>query len=275
MKYRHSSSVINRFRTHHLLLIAVVSIFLGLGASSLMPSRYDRVQAQPSPVSVRAPQTKAAQTGAPVKAEPAAVQKPAVIITSATIVPSCTPSSSVGFADVPTISSNNPGVFQNTTTSTYTVYGTAMNQIANQIHSCSPVTLGSDRFAGSTTYRMSWTYSIAQNQDKTCTVDNVSVGLGIHFTMPSWEQVGANSAITGQWETFYANLFTHEQGHATIARQHADAIVTQLRAIPPMDCNQITTFASAKADAIRAQLDAANEQYDASTNHGDTQGAHF
>ena len=239
-----------------------------------MPSRYDRVQAQPSPVSVRAPQTKAAQTGAPVKAEPV-VQKPAVVVSNAVVTPNCAPSSSLGSADVPIISTSNPGVFQNTTTSTYDVYGTSLNQISNQIHSCSPVILGSDRFAGSTTYRMSWTYSILQNQDKTCTVDRVSVGLGIHYTMPSWEQAGANAAITGQWQTFYANLLAHEQGHATIARQHAEAIVTQLRAIPPMDCSQITTFASSKADAIRAQLDVTNEQYDASTNHGDTQGAHF
>ena len=274
MKYRHSSSVINRFRTHHLLLIAGVSIFLGLGVSSLMPSRYDRVQAQPSPVSVRTPQTKAVQTSVPVKAEPV-IQTFVASIPASPAVPSCTASRSVGSADIPAVSAKNTGVFQNTTTSTYAIYGISLNQIAGQIHTCSPVTLGSDRFAGSTTYRISWTYSIAQNQDKTCTVDNVSVGLGIHYTMPSWEQAGANSVITGQWQTFYANLFTHEQGHATIARQHADAIVTQLRAIPPMDCNQITTFASAKADAIRAQLDAANEQYDASTNHGDTQGAHF
>lgn len=264
----------NRFRAHHLLLIAGVSILIGVGVSSLMPTRYDRVEAEPSPISVRAPQTKAAQTGAPVKAEPV-IQKSIASAPASPIVPNCTPSTSIGTADVPTISSKNPGVFQNTTTSTYTVYGTTLNQISGQIHSCSPVILGSDRFAGSTTYRMSWTYSIAQNQNNTCTVDNVSVGLGIHYTMPSWEQAGANASIIGQWQTFYANLFTHEEGHAIIARQHADAIVTQLKAIAPMDCNQIISVASARADAIRAQLDAANEQYDSSTNHGDTQGAHF
>jgi predicted secreted Zn-dependent protease len=265
--------LLKRFGSHHFAVI--IGILLVCSGAFSMRNTYDSipVSAQPT-VKIAAPSPK---SPSPVAAQPSAgSQQPIVASTPSQqiLVPGCS-KGSIGEVVLPNVSLSTPGISQNTTTSTYTIHGLTIPQISQQIHSCTPVTQGNELFTASTTYRMTWVYSVAIGNNGLCTIDRANVGLGIHYTMPSLEQIGLSASVSQQWQTFYTNLSSHEQGHATIARRYTDTLYNNLLATPPTDCDQIVSKVTVQNNAIQVQLDTANEQYDASTNHGETQGAHL
>lgn len=201
----------------------------------------------------------------------AAKQPVAVTATASTTqVPKCAPTTAkVIRADS---GSQAYGVFINDYTSRYAVYGNDVDQVNAQLFSCGPAISG-EHFAASTDYSISWAYGFAI-QGSLCKIQNINVTMNILEVFPSWNQIaGADSQLAGRWAQFGTNLQTHEGGHAQIDRQYAQLLFDDLNNISASDCSTIDAKASQIANTKLSNLNAANEHYDALTNHGVTQGA--
>lgn len=158
-------------------------------------------------------------------------------------------------------------------TTTYAVHGLSTAQINSQMAACSPVVQNGDGFDASTLYNLSTLYNFGMNSDGLCTVTSASVGINVGMVMPAWSNAGASSSLTSTWNRFITNLQTHENGHATIDESYASKIYTDMISVPPTDCGSINATVKAVVANDTAAMNAANDSYDASTNHGATQGA--
>lgn len=150
----------------------------------------------------------------------------------------------------------------------YKVNGNTIDQAKRQIAQCSPIENG--KFAAVTVSTINWQFAYYRDPwTNQCKLSNVAVGVHTGFLYPSWSN--ANQT----WHTFIQNTVTHEQGHAERDLAAANAILADLQAIPFSDCatiaNTANTLANTRVEALRQE----NTAYDAHTNHGATQGAHF
>lgn len=112
-----------------------------------------------------------------------------------------------------------------------------------------------------------WDYNAAYNDEGNAS--RVTVMLTLRITTPRWRGRGrqrASDAARTEWDRCMGALDTHENGHADLARQWAPRLREALLGQPEADLPVL--WDQAKADHEQAQAD-----YDATTNHGATQGA--
>lgn len=190
-------------------------------------------------------------------------------------VTKCTPSGLSTNAAIPLLNPSANGITDTgTKTSYYAVFGNTKSQIAGQIHACSPVVSSGTRYAASTDYVINWTFKFQGDDNDNCRITTANVGISIGKILPSWQSTPTTSTDTQvAWNAFITNLSRHEEGHASLDRQYASQILSTLQSLPSTSCTSIQAEANARAKAIIVQLDQANEQYDAVTQHGTTQGA--
>ena len=179
----------------------------------------------------------------------------------------CTPSGFTMPAAV-NLTTANPGLTTITDQpETYTIYGNTMNDIRSQIMRCAPGANGnvSAEFTAQTAYNLVWNYSMVTTDS--CHLTDVRVGLRIKMSLPNWQAgTSVTPGLTTRWQTFITNLLTHENGHAALDTQYAEKMVNDLNGADCSNAKNIT-------DTDVAALNAANDAYDATTNHGATQGA--
>jgi len=177
----------------------------------------------------------------------------------------------------PAVSASQPGLHQNIIAPAhYTVYGNTVAEINNQINSCTPVTANSDegRFAASTDYAIAWNFNYQSGSDGLCHINQVSVGINVTTVFPNWQSTaGVTAGTAASWQRFISSLNTHENGHIQLDTQYAQQILNDLQNYPATDCASIVSAANGRANLDLALLDQANNDYDAYTNHGATQGA--
>jgi predicted secreted Zn-dependent protease len=156
----------------------------------------------------------------------------------------------------------------------YRIYGDTANQIRTEIQVCAPGAHGSGgaEYTGETSYTMSWQYDTIRGTS--CIAANVKVGMHIGTSLPLWQPTRTTTpGLDKRWDAFMSALTTHEAGHAELDRQYATRLLSDLNALPPMDCERIGSVAKSVVSADMRLLDQANDSYDASTEHGATQGA--
>lgn len=157
----------------------------------------------------------------------------------------------------------------------YQIYGNTANQLRDQLTQCGPGTTGSAgaEFTGQTDYNLNWQYDTTASAN-VCTLDNVKVGLHTSVALPFWQPTdNATNGLAGRWQTFSNGLRTHEEGHVAIDTSYATKLLSDLNALGPIPCDQVTAAVHAVTSADSAALNSANDAYDTSTNHGATQGA--
>jgi predicted secreted Zn-dependent protease len=191
-------------------------------------------------------------------------------------VPACAPDSSYNYPSVLNLSGAAAGVTKVIDLPHYyRVYGNTAGQIRGQVQRCAPQ-LGSSegRFAGYTTYRINWQYDYTYQAGDMCKISTAKVGLHINQAFPGWQAAeGANAGLNSKWQNFITSLKTHENGHVQIDEQYAERMLASLRGLPPVGCGSIVSTVNGVMNGDIAQLNQANENYDAVTNHGATQGA--
>jgi predicted secreted Zn-dependent protease len=199
--------------------------------------------------------------------------------TAAAAVQSCTPDSAYGTPSQLDLTADPDGLTQIIDDhSYYQVYGNTAAQIHGQVKQCAPnggsEAGGGDEFAAETGYRLTWQYDTTASDAGTCTVSNVKIGLHLNMVLPEWRPTAAagNGLVTA-WQKYVSSLATHENGHVAIDQQYAGQLLSDLQAYPATDCGSMAASIQAKINADTAALDAANDAYDARTNHGATQGA--
>lgn len=158
-------------------------------------------------------------------------------------------------------------------TTYYQVNGYNAAQVRSQLQQCAPSAGGSGvEFAAETGYALSWQYDTV-SAGGLCSIANAKVGLHLNMILPSWQATAAGAGYAGVWQQFASSLATHENGHAALDQQFAARLLLSLQTTPPGDCGSLGSIVQARLNADVAALDAANNTYDAATNHGATQGA--
>ncbi len=156
----------------------------------------------------------------------------------------------------------------------YTVYGNTKSELISQLYYCTPVPIHQGHYAASTEYVVNWSVNYSALDDGRCAVDSPRVNMGIAQTYPRW--VNTQPAIQTMqtiWDTFMSHVTEHENGHVDIDKDYAWRLFRMLSDEPPAECLALQTSVGTKAQQIINSLDQANNDYDAKTQHGTTQGA--
>ena len=250
-------------------------VFVALLGSSAVIGKTPQNHQPLNPIIRLAAPSQATSIQAPSKSQPPTSSGAKVATVSVATTPSCTPGSAA-IKPVAVVTANSPSGLQisSQARSTYQVFGTSAGQINNQIYTCTPIVLGSERFAASTDYALAWTVHYIVDDNNLCQVKEPSVNLAIAQTFPNWSPTAnASVAISRSWEQFIQNLTRHESGHADIDKSYAEKLITDLSNVPASDCATINELVAAQARTDIGLLDQANQTYDIQTQHGTTQGA--
>jgi len=198
-----------------------------------------------------------------------------VVASAGAVTTSCTPDTSYHLPGGLDLSAATDGLTeQRDSAHTYVIYGNDGSTVRRQIISCAPKLGGGEDYTGYTVYNLSWRYNYTLESGSQCTLSSVKVGLHINQVLPAWHaQASTSAAFTAAWQTFAANLRTHEEGHVVLDEQYATQLVHDLQQASAADCDTLAQVAKGITDTDVTALNTANTNYDASTNHGATQGA--
>jgi predicted secreted Zn-dependent protease len=127
-----------------------------------------------------------------------------------------------------------------------------------------------------TSWYWTWDYGTDRTA-QTCSVDDFSVILEITSRYPKWVRIGeAPQQLLDKWDGYMKYLTFHEQGHrdkvVDAAAAFSDAVARLPRAL---NCADLDRQVQVLSSEMMAQLNEAQQEYDADTNHGATQGALF
>ncbi len=106
-----------------------------------------------------------------------------------------------------------------------------------------------------------------------CAIARIATTLELTFVEP--KLITSEPSVQKSFDDYMVKLRTHEQGHADIAREVARRIDA---AIPPLTaptCDELGKNANALAHSLIREGNTQQEDYDARTNHGATQGARW
>jgi predicted secreted Zn-dependent protease len=230
----------------------------------------------PKPVAKPKPQNPAQNTVfqkpvvAQAPAAPALAPKPTLLQVP---VRQCTRTNNYALPGPITVDTANPGLkIVVDEPKYYTVYGNTATEIRRQMASCSPVQHGFDAV---TNWWYRYSYNYYQKPNGLCAVKDVTIGLHISFLFPYWDSAGAPNALVTQWNRYYSSLKVHEFGHKDITISLAQDALQTLQNMPDQACEQIVQTINATADKKLNTIQRQNDEYDATTNHGGHQGAHF
>jgi predicted secreted Zn-dependent protease len=120
--------------------------------------------------------------------------------------------------------------------------------------------------------RVTWSSASSGTE---CRATTVTPTLAATFTYPRWVPPPApDRALVERWNAFIAALTTHEDGHRQNGIDATADAVARVRALRA-SCSEFNAAAEAEVSAAIARGNEADRRYDATTDHGRTQGARF
>lgn len=171
------------------------------------------------------------------------------------------------------VSSANPGLKKNVDMHYYNIYGSIKNQLSSQMSACGPKD-GGGSWSAYTAYNINWRYNYTL-VGSACGLENIAVGVQVDMYLPEWQIPESFTAgLDESWSSYISALTTHENGHRDYDIEGANKILVVLNNLGSYSsCEEASTAADAKGDEILDEVKSLNESYDATTNHGATQGA--
>ncbi len=166
-----------------------------------------------------------------------------------------------------------PGLYATTDTPTYyTIAGSTVSELRDAISNCA-LRKEAGQYHAVTTYQLNWQYS-TKVSGTSCSLGNVKVGLHINQLMPRLSpDVTLSSGAQATWDTYRAGLVAHEQGHINLDNQYARELMNALQSTKSSNCDTLASQVQLTINTYVSRLNTANQQYDARTGHGATQGA--
>lgn len=156
---------------------------------------------------------------------------------------------------------------------TYTVSARTLSGLRSGIAACPIRVTVAGNYHAITARQVSWSYAFSQSGAQ-CTIKNVRVGLHVTQLLPAFApKADTAQSVIDAWNTYHANLVTHENGHVNVAKQYANDLVNKLNALGTNDCGTIKAQAQTTVSSVLSALNATDTDYDATTGHGATQGA--
>jgi len=259
------SEMVNRSHALSLALALFVAACGGSGGSTktATPSaRADNTAAAPAPSATRAlvsPSTVASATQIAAPTEAATPAPPPPTEAPPTVAPVI---DSPGAAPTVVV-----GTVGDATMQYYDIAGATAGELRASINGEGPLDSAGRRNDALTMWNIDWTWPL--NADSSCILSGAMISTTITVTFPRWQPLaGASAALVQQWNTYEEALVTHESGHVSFVVVTAPDV---LAAIKGATCATAEAAAQAAVGRIRQH----DIDYDAETNHGFTQGAHF
>ncbi len=168
------------------------------------------------------------------------------------------------------------GVSYDLKTVYYSVKGTTLDEIINELKNKGPRDKTGKNYSGYTDYFLEWNY-LSLHSENQCATRHIEVTLSTTITLPAWEGAASSSpSLQLMWQTYLKNLSLHETGHQDIAITNAKALHAKLSSVGPRpDCSQLKSALTDASKGVYIALSDENEAYDRVTNHGFTQGVHL
>ncbi len=177
-----------------------------------------------------------------------------------------------------TLSSASGPIAKTSVTSCYDVTGGSVREIRASINAS--LARPNDQNSGAAVdaksaykFNFRWTTAAAAGR---CRATTVSAAFNVEFIYPRWVAPPSPSAVLVlQWNAYVAALQTHESGHELNGIDATNDGYAAINALGVASCGDFNAAAQAAIDATTARAKQADVSYDATTNHGATQGAHF
>jgi predicted secreted Zn-dependent protease len=153
------------------------------------------------------------------------------------------------------------------------MYGNTAAELSDLSLKC-PLVLADDQESyvnAYTSYWLGWQFSYGPGDNGLCRATDAAVLLHTKQALPDWH--GKDLALSKQWGRYLAAVTAHENGHLQLDKSYASSLLFQIQNFPPQDCSTIDQSVNSMANDLIAQLKAANQNYDNSTQHGALQGA--
>ncbi len=114
-------------------------------------------------------------------------------------------------------------------------------------------------------------------EDGLCKLTRVTTHVDIKFTLPKlMPETRADEDAKQRWDSYYAALIAHENGHRDLAIEAAAEIEAALLELEAVDnCKRLEKDANRLAHRIVDDYSLRQKRYDAKTNHGMNDGAVF
>lgn len=154
----------------------------------------------------------------------------------------------------------------------YQVEGDTVEELSEAMKLSAPPKMGEN--FGSTKWNVIWKYESAPGAAG-CSVTSSKVKLEVVFYLPEWKGASSGDKKTRKkWEKFMKKLQRHEDGHKKIGIEAARKIEKLLNQSGTFQtCREVNDAVNRAAQAVMAEKQAEEVQYDARTQHGLRQGA--
>lgn len=134
---------------------------------------------------------------------------------------------------------------------------------------------GPQGYSGMARWRVSYNYSTKKTMND-CEIDSIRTTVAGSILMPNWvDEASADPGLRRRWRRYYDALMRHEEGHIQHGRELALLVNARLLGLGSMPCDEMKTRMKSEYDRVYQNLLGRDREYDARTNHGETQGASF
>ena len=149
----------------------------------------------------------------------------------------------------------------------YDIGGSTETELRDQMNTHAPV--GPDSYRGDalTTWSIRWTWDGYGTEE--CDLRSATATYDIKVTMPRWvPPKDASPELIEKWNRYILALGGHEKAHVDNVIANLPYVINAIR-------RATCATAEAKAQEVLAGIRQNDVNFDATTNHGETQGAKF
>jgi predicted secreted Zn-dependent protease len=158
----------------------------------------------------------------------------------------------------------------------YDVAGVTAQELRTELNRHGPFDQQGRRFDGFTRWWVRWRYTYKAVPEG-CAIADVSTSADVGITLPRLSaDAAAPDDVKQKFADYVAKLRIHEDGHAKHAIDIAGRIEAAIAALPPeATCDRLGQVANERGHALVREANQQDLDYDASTEHGRTQGVIF
>ncbi len=157
----------------------------------------------------------------------------------------------------------------------YAIYKAVANSnrpLYESLNNASPVRQNGEVYHGYTEWSILWQYQFSQDSSGECKITKVTTHLDTVVTLPTL--AGGTAKQQSKFLRYYNALKEHELGHYYYGKTAATEIDRKIAQLPKMaNCKILESNANKLGDDIIDFYKKKDSQYDATTEHGKSQGA--
>jgi predicted secreted Zn-dependent protease len=146
----------------------------------------------------------------------------------------------------------------------YTVRGTSLQQIEQQLQTQGPrIDNSRERHPGATTLEFT-TRVRYREEGSRCSIDDVQVRVHAQVVLPRWRDWRkAGRSLRLIWDTLSADIKRHEESHISIAKNHAHMLESNVRSLPRMrSCDDLAGAVNDETQRVLARHDSEQDEFD-------------